>query len=259
MILFSTMPVSSNPTSSEMSVYFGLLIHARQSDTPAGTKWTINAQYLRAGSRCSSVLMRGKSSTDDEYHHEDPLGVFGVITGANATTLSSNVYDAFVAQQYVANNARIAQPIVCYKTLSEPGLLIGNGGRGVVVPSRGFQVMGKKPVPVMKHPCKPAHHTGHHGLPWHTIIACLAEGIVEELANCIRFILANASSACLACLGAALIGCIAAPEACAGDIGVFLDLCELDACDSGLLSCLTADLPKNIVKFVACVGILHSL
>ncbi len=27
------------------------------------------------------MLIRRKSSTDDEYHHEDPLGVFGVITG----------------------------------------------------------------------------------------------------------------------------------------------------------------------------------
>ncbi len=41
------------------------------------------------------MLIRRKSSTDDEYHHEDPLGNFGVITGANAAVLSSNVYDAF--------------------------------------------------------------------------------------------------------------------------------------------------------------------
>ncbi len=46
------------------------------------------------------MLMRRKSSTDDEYHHEDPLGVFGVITWANAALLSSNVYDAFSSAHY---------------------------------------------------------------------------------------------------------------------------------------------------------------
>ena len=74
--------------------------------------------------------------------------------GANAAVLSSNVYDAFVSARYVANNARIAQPIVCYIAMSEPGLLTGSGGRGVLVPSRGFQAMGKKPGPAKKHPCK---------------------------------------------------------------------------------------------------------
>ncbi len=109
--------------------------------------WTTNAQYLRAAGGCSSMLIRRKSSTDDEYHHEDPLGNFGVITGATGAVLWSKLYDAFVNAQYVANNARIAQPIVWYKPLNEPGLLTGSGGRGVVVPSRGFQVLGIKPVP----------------------------------------------------------------------------------------------------------------
>ena len=58
-----------------------------------------------------------------------------------------------MVKEYVANNARIAQPVVCYKAMSEPGLLTGSGGRGVVVPSRGFQVMGKKPAPVHDHAC----------------------------------------------------------------------------------------------------------
>ena len=41
------------------------------------------------------MLIRRKSSTDDEYHQEDVLGVFGVITGATGAVMSSNVYDAF--------------------------------------------------------------------------------------------------------------------------------------------------------------------
>ncbi len=235
------------------------------SDLTGGT-WTTNAQYLRAGGGCRSMLIRQKiTNLNDEYHHIDPVGMFGVLTDASGNVLRNYVYDAFsdapYKRQYVGESfpSQSNHTGSCQLALSEPGILSGSGGRGVVVPSRGFQVMGNRPVPVKKHPCKPAHHSVHHGLPWHSIIACLVAGVIDELAGCIRNILANASTACLACLGAALIGCIAAPEACAGDIGAFIDLCELDACDSGLLSCLTSDLPKNIVKFVGCVGVLHSL
>ena len=104
------------------------------------------------------MLIRRKSSTDDEYHHEDPLGVFGVITGASGAVLSSNVYDSFMGMQYVQGVSKTTQPATCYKAMSEPGLLTGSGGRGVVVPSRGFQVMGSKPAPVKKHPCKTNDH-----------------------------------------------------------------------------------------------------
>ncbi len=109
------------------------------SDLTGGT-WTTNAQYLRAGGGCSSMLIRRKSSTDDEYHHEDVLGVFGVITGASGAVLSSNVYDAFMAQQYVPVPSK--HPAKRYIAMSEPGILTASGGRGVVVPSRGFQMMG---------------------------------------------------------------------------------------------------------------------
>ncbi len=45
------------------------------------------------------MLIRRKSSADDEYHHVDLLGVFGVITGAHGAVLSSDVYDAFDVTQ----------------------------------------------------------------------------------------------------------------------------------------------------------------
>ncbi len=106
----------------------------------------------RAG--CSSILIRRKSSTDDEYHHEDVLGVFGVITGASGAVLSSNVYDAFMEMRYAQSVSKTTQPATCYKAMSEPGILTGSGGRGVVVPSRGFQVMGNKPAPVKKQAWK---------------------------------------------------------------------------------------------------------
>ncbi len=51
------------------------------------------------------MLICRKSSTDDEYHHEDPLGNFGVITGANGATLSSNVYDMCHFEQYSLGTA----------------------------------------------------------------------------------------------------------------------------------------------------------
>ncbi len=50
------------------------------------------------------MLTRRKSSTGDEYHHEDPLGVFGVITGASGAVLSSNVYDWFSCDHYQSSN-----------------------------------------------------------------------------------------------------------------------------------------------------------
>ncbi len=108
-------------------------------------------KQIRIGCRAARRPLR--HPLEHANHRGEPLGICSVITGANAAVLSSNVYDAFVSARYVANNARIAQPIVCYKAMSEPGLLTGSGGRGVVVPSRGFQVMGKKPAPTKKKGC----------------------------------------------------------------------------------------------------------
>ncbi len=44
------------------------------------------------------MLIRRKSSTDDEYHHADPLGVFKLVTGANAVTSGMVVADYFGRQ-----------------------------------------------------------------------------------------------------------------------------------------------------------------
>ena len=42
------------------------------------------------------MLIRRKiTNLNDEYHHEDLLGNFGVITGANGSVLGSRVYDMF--------------------------------------------------------------------------------------------------------------------------------------------------------------------
>ncbi len=65
--------------------------------------------------------------------------------------LSSNVSDVFMAQQYVPVPSK--HPAKCYIAMSEPGILTGSGGRGVVVPSRGFQVMGKGQAPPRARGC----------------------------------------------------------------------------------------------------------
>ena len=185
------------------------------------------------------MLIRRKSSTDDEYHHEDPLGVFGVITGANGAVLSSYVYDAFMAQRYVPVPSK--HPAKCYVAMSEPNILTGSGGRGVVVPSRGFQVMGKKPAPAKKHPCKPAHH----GFPWHKVITCLKDIAVGLAVDSITALFAS-STECKACQAAV-------PECC-GALPEFCELCEelcADVCGSKLMTCF-----KNIISKGTLTGVI---
>ena len=90
------------------------------------------------------MLLRRKSTADDEYHHADTVGVFGVITGANGAVMSSSVYDAFIAPQYVQGGTGTQRIARCYLKAPEPMMLTGNGGRGVYFPARGFKVLGHK-------------------------------------------------------------------------------------------------------------------
>ena len=177
------------------------------------------------------MLIRRKSSTDDEYHHEDPLGVFGVITGANAAVLSSNVYDAFMGMQYVQGVSKTTQPAICYKALSEPSILTGSGGQGVVVPSRGFQVMGKKSSPAKKQPCKKPTRGPHDTAQCNGLYnACMKTGLGQGGVAIYGIITGAAGIACTAiCLGTPLTAGALAP-ACAlclellvgGDLGEVL-------------------------------------
>ena len=70
-----------------------------------GGSWTASARYLRAGGGCSSLLIRMKTATDDEYHHGDLVGAFGVITDANAVIMSSNIYNIHGVNMYISGNA----------------------------------------------------------------------------------------------------------------------------------------------------------
>jgi hypothetical protein len=79
------------------------------------------------------MLVRRKSSTDDEYHHEDPLGVFGVITGANAAVLSRRVYDSFYEMRFVLGTSYSQYITTQTRSLSETGFTTSAAAVPVVV------------------------------------------------------------------------------------------------------------------------------
>ena len=72
-----------------------------QTSDLTGTTWATSGLYLRAGGGCSSQLVRRNA----EYHHEDFLGNFGVITSGTGTVLSNNLYDAFQVQRFSSGTA----------------------------------------------------------------------------------------------------------------------------------------------------------
>ena len=174
----------------------------------------------------------------------------GVITGANGAVLSSDVYDAFMGMQYVQGVSKTTQPATCFKAMSEPNILTGSGGRGVVVPSRGFQVMGKKPAPVKKQACQGIAPIKKSGIP--SIIIgirigwCLYDIIVDLGKDCLASYL-KAAGACQACLVAAFAACDASPLFCAA----FLEACA-DTCDVELLDCLKDALPTILAGILQC-------
>ncbi len=198
------------------------------------------------------MLIRRKSATDDEYHHEDSLGVFGVITGATGAVLDSNVYDAFMAQQYVPVPSK--HPAKCFIAMSEPNMLTGSGGRGVVVPSRGFQVMGKKPAPAKKHACKINKHGPYaHSDCVSMYATCMATANSVD-SNCLQTVMINGgllTLVCAAVCGAAfgtagILGpvCAACLIALGGTTGPATQECkkqfqqDSDRCESLQKSCM---------------------
>ncbi len=124
-----------------------------QGSDLTGATWTTNAQYLRAGGSCSSMLIRRKSRTDDEYHHEDPLGVFGVITGANGATLSSNVYDAFMSDRYTTNLTGSDMLSVCFRQLDDGTYQVSTDVIHCLIPVRSIIANGKMSTSGTRFPC----------------------------------------------------------------------------------------------------------
>ncbi len=119
-----------------------------------GSSWATSGQYLRAGGGCSSLLIRRKSTTDDEFHHEDMVGVFGVLTNATCTIIQNNVSDAYSVPQYVDQNGQILtkQIAVCTVTIAEPDMQAAPSGGAVSFQARALHVASKKSTP--HHPCK---------------------------------------------------------------------------------------------------------
>jgi len=92
-----------------------------QTSNLTGTTWATSGLYLRAGGGCSSQLIRRNS----EYHHEDFLGDYGVITSGTGTILSNNLYDAFQVQRFSSGTAVSSSRFMAAKTDVE-GLLFAN-------------------------------------------------------------------------------------------------------------------------------------
>ncbi len=105
-----------------------------------------------------------------------------------------------MGMQYEQGVSKAIQPAICYKALSEPSILTGSGGQGVVVPSRGFQVMGKKSAPTKKQACNSTV-----GRPVETQPLCPGGHFqpcsIFEVAACNFFVCLLGSTDCIYCSG----------------------------------------------------------
>ena len=72
-----------------------------QTSTLAGGTWTTSALYLKAGSGCSSQIIR----RNGEYHHADILNNYTLISNTSGNLLSSRVYDYFANQRFSTGSA----------------------------------------------------------------------------------------------------------------------------------------------------------
>ncbi len=111
-----------------------------QTSDLAGGSWSTSAQYLRAGGGCSSMLIRRKSATDDEYHHADTVGVYGVITGANGAVMSSSVYDIFSVQQFEQGTVSTAWKFDGSRIMQD-GLTGAQDGLSYYLPQRSLALL----------------------------------------------------------------------------------------------------------------------
>ncbi len=139
-----------------------------ETSTLTGSSWTTSGQYLRAGGGCSSMLIRQKSSTDDEYHHIDMVGMFDIITNQTVSIISNSVFDAFGVERYTTTGTPskaliIAQPVKlaspyngsCLTGMSEPGMQSSPGGGAVSFQARALNTTSKK-----SKKAKPCHSSG---------------------------------------------------------------------------------------------------
>ncbi len=114
-----------------------------QGSDLTGTTWTTNAQYLRAGGGCSSMLIR----KDLVYFHQAPMSTYDVCTNVTGAIQATRVFDASCVLRYGegTNETNIALGI----KMAGGDELVLKGGT-YVVPAR-FVILNAKPrkrVPV---------------------------------------------------------------------------------------------------------------
>ena len=73
-----------------------------QTSTLAGGTWTTSALYLKAGSGCSSQIIR----RNGEYHYADILGAYSLITDGSANILSNALFDRSTVQRFGTGSAQ---------------------------------------------------------------------------------------------------------------------------------------------------------
>ncbi len=180
-----------------------------------GSSWATSGQYLRAGGGCSSLLIRRKSTTDDEFHHEDMVGVFGVLTNATCTIIQNNVSDAYSVPQYVDQNGQILtkQIAVCTVTIAEPDMQAAPSGGAVSFQARALHVASKKSAP--HHPCKKKkgpHNTAQcDGLN----NFCMHNGLSSACSRILHLMEGMGGTTCIILCGAAVVTKGALAPACA--------------------------------------------
>ncbi len=127
-----------------------------ETSTLTGSSWSVSSQYLRVGGGCSSMLIRQKITTmNDEYHHADIVGMYGVLTDASANVLRSYVFDAyavpqsqhqFVGESYPSQSTHTG---TCLTGMSEPGMQSSPSGTIASYPARALYItykIGQRPA-----------------------------------------------------------------------------------------------------------------
>ena len=157
-----------------------------------------------------------------------------------------------MAQRYVPVPSK--HPAKCYVAMSEPSILTGSGGRGVVVPSRGFQVMGNKPSPMSGDACSGDESGGRkatkcsHTNPVDQLLCCLPISIGASLIGCLEAVREN--RICLVCMAGVIASC-AFGGACMVDIWA----CALACGESAVDACITGGIFGAIVGIAGCMGL----
>ncbi len=227
-----------------------------ETSTLTGSNWATSGQYLRAGSGCSSLLIRRKSMTDDEYHHVDMVGVFGILTNATGGILQNNVCDAYMVPQYSDQNSQILskQIAVCMVVVAEPDMQSTPNGGGISFQGRALNPKSKKSIKA--HPCKKKQPPKPCITRLCKIEHCLVDAGVAGIGACIAGLISYSGTyECLTCLAFANAWCALiefipwiGEGACAGAYGA----CLRSVCVKPLILCIVLGGVGAVFEFIIC-------